>query len=387
MSPRLHSIFANIGALALVFVAFAYLTSRSVPASAPVVSIQQTKVTTDAEVASANAESISSKITATSSAPAITKPHRQIAPAQPAVNPTPNQITRVQNPYSFAPESAADLNSQARGALVNILCMPREGGSLSPISGSGVIIDPRGVILTNAHVAQYVLLSQSPRIDLSCTVRTGSPATARFHAVVLYIPPVWVNAHVSEINTPHPVGTGEHDYALLVITDSVDDTPLPSSFPALPYDTREAIGFTGDQILVASYPAEFLGGLAAESALFPVSSFTTIGTLLTFSANSPDLLSLGGIIEAQSGSSGGAVVNAWGRLIGLIVTTSEGQTTGERDLHALALSYINRDLIAQTQFDLPTMLGGNLAAEAQDFDSRVAPGLAQLYIDQISSGH
>jgi S1-C subfamily serine protease len=375
MPPRLQSFLANLGTLALIFAAFAYFATRPAPATAPVVSLVQTEATTSSQAAAANLPSPTPATTAT----ATPKP---VVPKPPAVQTPSDQITRIKNPYSFAPESSALLNSQARGALVNILCMSHSG-SLSPISGSGVIIDPRGVILTNAHVAQYVLLSESSRIDLSCVIRTGSPATARWHAEVLYIPPVWVDAHASEINTPHPVGTGEHDYGLLLITDSADGTPVPSSFPALPYDTREAIGFQGDQVLVASYPAEFLGGLAAQSTLFPVSSFTMIGKLLTFSTNAVDLISLGGIIEAQGGSSGGEVVNAWGRLIGLIVTTSEGQTTGERDLHALTLAYINHDLAAQSQFDLPTTLGGDVAAEAQEFNSGTAPRLIQLYIDQI----
>jgi hypothetical protein len=149
-------------------------------------------------------------------------------------------------------------------------------------------------------------------------------------------------------------------------------------------DTREAIGFQGDEVLVASYPAEFIGGYATQFNLYPVTSITTIGRLLTFVASTIDLISLGGIVEAQSGSSGGAVVNAWGRLVGLISTTSEGPTTATRDLRALALSYINRDLAIQNQFDLPTVLGGDVAAQAQDFNTRIAPRLIDLYIGELT---
>jgi hypothetical protein len=42
------------------------------------------------------------------------------------------------------------------------------------------------------------------------------------------------------------------------------------------------------------------------------------------------------------------VVNQWDKLVGLITTTSEGATTGERDLHAITTGYINRDLLSQT---------------------------------------
>lgn len=309
-------------------------------------------------------------------------------PSVQAISPTSstpaNEVARIQNPYTTPAESFDEINTDARAALVNILCQP-QGGSLQPISGSGVIIDSRGVILTNAHVAQYVLLSESPQVDLTCSIRTGSPARAQWKAVVLYIPPVWVNQHASEILDQHPTGTGEHDYALLFITGSVDGSPLPAQFPYVTVDTRPAIAFPGDQVLVASYPAEFIGGIAAEYALYANSSVTTVKQLLTFVSDTPDLLSLGGVIEAQSGSSGGAVLNAWGRLVGLIATTSGGATTADRDLRAIAISYINTDLEAQSGQSLNTFLSGDPASEAQGFSNTTAPSLISLYISRLYS--
>ena len=239
------------------------------------------------------------------------------------------------------------------------------------------MIDPRGVILTNAHVAQYVLLSESPEVNLTCAIRAGSPAQYIGSASALYIPPVWVSAHASQINTENAMGTGEHDYGLLIMDK-------PGSYAALPYDTRDAIGFSGDNVLVAAYPAEFLGGLAAENSLYQDTSVGTIGTLFTFGTNSVDAISLGGVIEAQSGSSGGAVVNGWGRLIGIITTTSEGATTAQRDLHAITLSYISSDMRQQTgSADLTTLLAGNLATEASSFNENVAPDLLAQYFEVL----
>ena len=247
-----------------------------------------------------------------------------------------------------------------------------------------MIIDSRGVILTNAHVAQYVLLSESPRIDLSCTIRTGSPAVAKWTAEVLYISPVWVNAHAADINSTHPTGTGEHDFALLRITGAVNDLPLPASFPALSYDTREAIGFLGDPVLGAAYPAEFVGGLNAQNNLNAVSSVSNIAQLLTFGTDTVDAFSIGGVIEAQGGSSGGPIVNAWDKLIGLITTTSDGATTAERSLRAITLSYINRDIQTQTGSDLLSFLDGDLAAIEDEFNTMWLQHLTGLYIQQIS---
>ncbi len=395
MSPRLLSFLTNLLALAIIAGGFSFLVRLSGSEAPHPVAQETPVVTTDTQTASAGVTTeiplpttltptttavtpkkvpATTTVKATSKAPA----ERPATPKQPD-----NQALRVQNPYPYAPVPFESIDAISRPAIVNILCRPRSGGTLSPVSGSGVIIDPRGIILTNAHVAQYVLLSQSARINLSCTIRTGAPAISRWSAEILYIPPVWVETHAHEVSMERPTGTGEHDYALLRITGTVDGTPLPSPFPYLPPDTREAIGFKDDKVLAVSYPAEFIGA-GAHFTMYPAASVTIIGQLMTFVAKTVDVLSLGGIIEAQGGSSGGAVVNAWGYLIATLATTSEGDTTATRDLRAITLSYINRDLVAQTRYDLKTILGGDVAAQAHDFNTQIAPRLIDLYIAEIS---
>lgn len=295
---------------------------------------------------------------------------------------TDDRITRIQNPYPFPPHSIEAINEDARAALVNILCSANTE-SVRPITASGVFIDSRGVILTNAHVAQYVLLSQDEQLSLNCIVRHGAPASAEWSVEILYIPPVWVEENAKDVATRRPTGTGEHDYALLRITGTLDGSSPPASFPVLPPDVREGIGFLDDPVLIASYPAEFLQG-STQLNLYPVSSVTTIQELLTFGRGAVDLISVGGVAGAQAGSSGGAVVNPWGRLVGLITTTSEGATTAERDLRALTISYIERDIKAQTGLGFAEYLSGDLAARAAEFNAHEAPRLVQLLIDQLS---
>lgn len=323
----------------------------------------------------------------TESIPQTPTPQASQEVAQPSQGTTSGKIERIQDPYPFPPYTFDVVNIATREALVNVLCLP-QNGSLRPISGSGVIIDPRGVILTNAHVAQYVLLSQDPRVDLSCLIRSGSPAVVRWKAEVLFLPPAWIEVHASDIKVERPTGTGEHDYALLLVTKSLDGSPLPSSgggFPFLSLDVREGVAFLDDQVLAASYPAEFIGGITAQFNLYSVSSVTAIKQLLTFDTGTVDLLSLGGIIAAQGGSSGGAVVNAWGQLVGIITTTSEGITTGERDLRALSLNYIDRDIATESGLNLIGILNGDVVAEVTDFEAHIAPRLTQLLIDEISN--
>lgn len=392
MSPRIRAVLTDLGAITLV--AFVFIVILRIQPAIQITTTESSASTTG-QTASASGPEVrpQSESTPASTTPApkptakaasapVTAPKK--SPAQVATSSSAeNQAYRVQHPYYTPPLTFAAVNAQARSALVNIVCAPSTG-SLRPISGSGIFIDPRGVILTNAHVAQYVLLSESESIDLTCVIRTGSPARPAFTAQVLYIPPVWVEQHGSEINQSHPTGTGEHDYALLLVSGAVDGSPLPSSLPYLAPDTRQAIGFVDDSVLVASYPAEYIGALAAQNDLYPATSITTIGDLLTFNMNSVDLISLGGVIEAQSGSSGGAVVNAWDRLIGVVTTTSDGATTAERDLRAVTLSYIDSDIKTQTGSDLGTILAGNVLAEAAQFKSEAVPQLLGQYLKYLS---
>ena len=396
MSPRLHTLLVYIGAIGVVGALLALLAvSPPFQTTVPPSEIAQT-----ANVAALEPAGIPGTPTASTSPEEATREpilpasepltEERIEPSPPpsiAAEGTGGTIVRVENPYPFAPESFMAINERTRAALVNILCTAGSG-SLNPTSGSGIIIDPRGVILTNAHVAQYVLLAQSERVNLSCTIRSGAPARALWNAEVLYIPPIWIKEHAPEITTSRPTGTGEHDYALLRITGPASpEVQTKNDFPFLPVDTRNGIGFLSDLVLAASYPAEFIGSLVAQHDLYPVSSITPIQELLTFIDGSVDIFSLRGVLEAQSGSSGGPVVNAWGHVIGIITTTSAGETTAERDLHALTLSYIDRDIAAQAGHGLSPILGSDVAALAAQFNQQQASALVQLLIDQIAKKH
>lgn len=374
------------GILVLGVVAFFLYAEPSAPSTVYISSQGQlsaaniSRATSAPPVVAAVPIATTTSITKSKPTPAMPK-SKSIVPVSTS---TSDEIARIQDPYPTPPESLDTINTDSRAALVNILCEPQGPSSLDPISGSGVIIDPRGIILTNAHVAQYVLLSETPQINLQCVIRTGSPAQATWTASVLFIPPIWVHEHANEILQSHPEGTGEHDYALLYITGAVNGGQLPTQFPYLPFDTRPAIAFPGDEVLVASYPAELVGGINAQYHLYADSSFTTIKQLLTFSSGTPDVVSLGGVIEAQGGSSGGAVVNEWGRLVALIATTSSGTTTADRDLRSIALSYINEDLQAQSGQDLSVFLQADPKVVLQNF-SPTAVNLIQGYVSELST--
>lgn len=378
--PR--SLIYYFGAFCIIAIAITLFLAEPRAAVTPTVPEQPSATTSQAAGAAASDSASWAAATNAESVEAPRSAQEVVAPEDPLPAPDAHTVQRIEDPYPFPALSASTVNISARLALVNILCSSGSGG-MRPISGSGVIIDPRGIILTNAHVAQYVLLSQSPRVDIACDIRYGTPARPLWSAEVLYMPEAWVREHAADIVKERPTGTGEHDWALLRISGARTGAAVPASFPYLSVDTRNGIAFLDDTVLAVSYPAEFIGPIAAQFDLYPASSLTTVRDLLTFSEDAIDLISLGGIISAQSGSSGGAVVNLWGRLVGIISTTSSGATTGERDLRAITLAYIDSDVRAQTGDSLERFLSGDVAAKAAGFRANSAPELLRLLIAAI----
>jgi hypothetical protein len=316
-----------------------------------------------------------------------TTPSTTVASTTTASNATTTQKTIAQKPAAAQPVASApaptqktpltpllppeQVNTAARASIVNILCMVQSSGSLRSISGSGVIIDARGVILTNAHIGQYFLLRDYPTKDsVSCVVRTGSPATPAYSAALLYLPLAWINENASQISAEQALGTGENDYAFLHITGPINpQAALPAAFSNIAMSGSSLD--TGDQVLVAGYPAGFLDAITIERNLYATSAFTAIGQLYTFdSPTTIDVVSLGGTVVSQGGSSGGAVVRTYdGKLAGLISTATTGTTTASRDLRAITIGYINRSLTQAGKGGLVEFLSGDLVTIAANFAS------------------
>jgi len=272
------------------------------------------------------------------------------------------------------------LNEKVRESVVNILCTITNGPQVSALTGSGVIIDSRGVILTNAHIGQYFLLKDVyGQGSLDCVIRTGNPAREMYHGELLYLSTQWLKENQNEITSEKPMGTGENDFALILITKNANGTPFSGAITALNIDVSdikiEDAG-TETEVLVG-YPAGFLGATSISRDLDLVSAVSTIKQIFTFKETTIDLISLGGSVVAQRGSSGGAVVSTdTGKLIGIFVTTSEGATTGERDLRAITLSHINRGFKLETGTDILDYIAGDLNFRLIQFQNILFPTLS-----------
>lgn len=287
---------------------------------------------------------------------------------------------------SPATASASEINEKVRESVVNILCTSAAGGSFNPSTGSGIFVDPRGVILTNAHVGQYFLLSSGlNQYNIDCVVRVGSPAKAAYRAQLLYISSRWVRDNPKNLSEDNPKGTGENDYALLLVTGTTNqEGKLPESFPDIDADLSASDPKEGEQILVSAYPASFLGGISIQKDLYKSSTIVTAGERYTFGEQTLDLFSLGGSVLAQKGSSGGAAAKlSNGQLSGIIVTSSEAEETQDRNLRAITISHINRSLIEETGLSLPETLFGNLRLKSEIFLAGEGSILKKILLDNL----
>ncbi len=276
------------------------------------------------------------------------------------------------------------INKDVRESLVNIICSSEANGIFKPMSGSGVMISPKGVILTNAHIGQYFLLKDYPREDYTnCVIRTGAPAKNRYKANLLYISTRWITQNSDIITSNEPTGTGKNDYALLLINKSTSKADLPETFKYTSPIVSNSHIEEGDKMLLASYPSGFLSGITIQKELYPSSAIDKIEAFYTFETKTLDLMKFRGNIIAQKGSSGGAVVDENNLLSGLIVTSSMEPQTGERAMHAITLSHINRSLSKETGFGIEKLLGSNLSKTLENFKKNAFPKLKDILVKAI----
>ncbi|HRH26550.1 MAG TPA: serine protease [Parcubacteria group bacterium] len=300
------------------------------------------------------------------------KPEEIIAPKEVVPASTP-----IETPVDFE-----KINTDARKTTINILCTTKYG-DLSPISGTGVIISSNGLVLTNAHIGQYFLLKDFREKDyLKCVGRTGSPAYPKYNLELVYISQNWVRANKSLLKEQNPKGTGEDDFAFLRITGNIDESNNQLKSFIEP-NVRELINI-GEPVLLASYPAGFLGGLSILRDLNITSSITNIQDIYTFKDGTIDVISVGGTVVSQKGSSGGLVVDKNTSLIGIITTSSDGNTTSSRGLNAITLGYINRTLQKELGKNMREFLELDHEKYAKEFSISLGVELSKLITDELA---
>lgn len=251
-----------------------------------------------------------------------------------------------------------------RGAIVNIICTSKDS-RIRSMSGSGVVFDPKGLILTNSHIGQYYLLRDVlPAGTITCTVRTGSPAQNAYKAAPAYVSSQWISANPRTLTAAGAKGTGEHDFAVLVITGSASPLPLPATFAYIPLsksDPKE-----GAELALGTYGAQSLSSKQIQDSLFPTLVVAKVKNRFSFGDGRIDLIALTGSAASQQGSSGGAVANAAGELVGIVTTSTQSGDYASRETRAVTVAHMR----ASFKID-----------SGEDFDQYFKKGTVKDFVD------
>lgn len=292
-----------------------------------------------------------------------------------AQNPTPSP-TGFPTP-SVTPTESAPTTSLAN-AVVNIYCTIRSGNTITGITGSGVVVSSKGIVITNPHVAQYVLIADYLKDpNRSCEVRTGSVARSSYKAHVLYLSPEWVRNNAGNLKDNDPKGTGEFDYAFLALSDGAKKVP-----DSIPYVNMEnKVISSGNSVIAMGYPAEHLDGQTVSQNLKRVQDTSIIGRTYSFGYTNTDLITVESDTVAQKGSSGGAVFGNNGNLNGIIVTSIPNPQTGHTSLAALSSIYITNEYYSSSGKTLSTLFSGNPNEKYAVFSTSIGFDLARTLLN------
>ncbi len=175
----------------------------------------------------------------------------------PAIEPAPSTETPAETADSLSATNRARLIS----ATVQILGLFNENGELVPgYVGSGTIISPTGLILTNAHVASPASQGDNEyepdALGISIIVQEDKPAVPSYIAEVLAV-------------------DGYLDLAVIQITQNVNGSPVDKNSLNLPYvnigDSDNV--HVGDDLNIFGFPS--IGGNTITFTLGTVSGFAS----------------------------------------------------------------------------------------------------------------
>lgn len=261
-------------------------------------------------------------------------------------------------------------------ATVRIRCIQTTDKYKRITTGTGFLINATGVIMTNAHVAQFLLLENAAAAgDTECNATLGTDDTTAFSLGLLYISPSWLLKHASLIDSTTPKGTGENDFALVYINGRQDGSPITTNFSFLPPATNSLSKTNKDkEVTIIGYPRQ------EDKSAPQLIATTTITGLYTFGSGYADIISLASSTLGHQGASGGPVIDEFGRAIGILTTKDTGTTI----LNAITMAHVDRGLKSEIGFDLASHLQGNLDYKAQLFNKTVSPILQGILAGYLS---
>ncbi len=284
---------------------------------------------------------------------------------------TPTDNTSLPQSNSTNPTITQNLNpsSNISDSTVNIICTNQVGNNQSMVSGSGAIITEQGNILTNAHVAEYLLLvGTTSGQNLKCSIRAGTTAqTISNSPTLIYISPTWVESNYKCINDPSKcLETGENDFAIL----SISNLKTGNTYYKLPGSGQYQNLQSGTSINITGYPAgsksyqQVLNGLGQQSENLNIQSTFNIGTFIS----SPSTI-------GQIGLSGSPITNNAG-FVGIVTSILSSNISTKYTIQGLSIGQINNEITSETGNNLNTFLSNQIAQN--HFSLSTKPNLVKL---------
>ncbi len=262
-------------------------------------------------------------------------------PEPATVSPSPTPAVATSMPPTATPLPTAQATSEVSPvqqlfrAVVEILAWADMGHGLEPVwSGSGTIIDPRGYILTNAHV----VLPTEPgdRVDqlqVLITEAEDRPPTPRYLAEVVQ-------------------ADERLDLAVIRITADLQGNPVDPQtldLPYVPLGDSDALHL-GDSLTILGYPG--IGGATITLTKGEVSGFTA-------EAGYGERAWIKTSATIAGGNSGGLAADAQGRLVA--VPTQLGAGTEDEVVDCRQLADTNEDGVIDER-DTCVPIGGFINA-------------------------
>ena len=235
------------------------------------------------------------------------------------------------------PVSDAELYARVSGAVVQIFCTTPD----KLYSASGVIVSQSGLVLTNAHVADIVRTVG----EASCTARRGNPAEEFSGVRLVYTPDTGPTIPDTTVS--------QRDFAFLKL-----DTPR-GAFGSV--SVSVLLVEEGSSLYTLGYPSEFLQSIAAfnnSNLVFSILRVDSYADLDGDLATIEGYVSKGGL-ALQQGSSGTALFNKEGSVLGIIFATTKAATTADREGIALSMPYIDRVMRTETGRGLQEFILGH----------------------------
>lgn len=328
--------------------------------------------------------------------PEKTNPTIPNIPTVPAILPTitipattTTQVAPFQQ-YTSAQTSSnllslnAPASQKIADSVVNIYCQAIRGSYIETVTGSAVEIDPSGVYLTNAHVAIYVMLSDTqPAGNISCYIREGGPAKKIYEAKSVYVPSAWVYSHKNAYTLGVELtGTGEKDYALIkrgASNPALGQNNFPTEWAA---QLVSNLPTKGQNIILSGYPV--FDKSVITSALFQMTNNSSILNIFNLNGEANALFDSDSTKLAQIGSSGGGAFNTDGNLFGIMdasINNTPGELPSER---IIGINYIKDDILRDTGKSFESFIT-NANSESENFIKNSAPALSQVLTSNSSS--